>query len=150
MVVVWLVGAWAGADSTPYRPPEGGDRWQYSTVVLKGTEVDKDAKGKAILACNIAETQHRIQLAAENLVKEGTYSVWLVKFDVKKRKTIRQTRVDDPARSLKADLFGKLALASNLSSCPQGRYNQVQVRYHADGNSRDTTKARAALIGKIP
>ncbi|MFQ5809564.1 MAG: hypothetical protein ACE5JM_08090 [Armatimonadota bacterium] len=150
MGAVWIVAAWAWADSAPYTPPEGGDRWQHITVVLEGTDADKDAKGKAILACNTAETQHRIQLAAENLVKEGTYSVWLVRLDADRKKMARQTRIDHRKRALRADVFGKLAFASNLESCPQGKYHQVQIRHHADGMPRNTKDARTVLVGTIP
>ena len=149
VVAVFLTGS-LGWSSTPYTPPEGEDEWQYITVILKGTEVDKDARGKAILACNMAESQHRAQLSAEKIVPRGTYSVWLVKYDAEKKKIVKQTRVDNPKRRLRADRYGKLAFASNLNSCPQGKYTHVYVRYHADGNPRNTKDAKTALKGALP
>ena len=147
--VLWcLAASLAWASSTPYEPPEGGDKWQKVTVALKGTDVDKDAQGNAVLACNIAETQHRIQLAAKNVEANGVYSVWLVKVD--KKKVLRQTRVDDPDRPLKADKHSKLAFASNLDACPQGKYTHVEVRYHEDGDAKNIRGAKTALSGKIP
>jgi len=149
-ILVVLLTAAFGWSSTPYSPPEGGDEWQYSTVILKGTDVDKNATGKAILACNMAETQHRIQLTAQKVVPKGTYSIWLVKYDAEKKKTVRQLRVDNPDRPLKADQYGKLAFASTLRACPQGKYTHVAIRYHADADPRNIKEAKTALKGNIP
>ena len=140
-------GVWAS--SSPYEPPEGGDEWQKITVTLAGTPLDKDAKGKAVFACNTGETFHRVQLQASNLVKSGTYSVWLVKLDNSKKKVLKQLRVDNPNRRLKADRYGKLALASNITACPAGRYDQVQVRYHQDGRPKNVKGATTAAVGDI-
>lgn len=150
LLLLALSAALGWASSTPYNPPEGGDEWQYVTVVLKGTATDADASGKAILACNMAETQHRIQLAAEKLVARGAYSVWLAKYNKDGSKMLSQTRLDDASKRLRADAKGKLAFTANLSACPQGRYTHVVVRYHADGNPRNATKVPAVLLGKMP
>jgi len=149
IAAVLLTGS-MGWSSTPYTPPEGGDEWQYSTVILKGTDVEKEATGKAILACNMAETQHRIQLTAQKVVPNGTYSVCLVKYDAEKDKAVKELRVDNPDRPLKADQYGKLAFASNLETCPQGKYTHVCIRYHVDADPRNTKGAKTALKGVIP
>ena len=98
----------------------------------------------------MAESQHRIQLSTEKVVPKGTYSVWLVKYDAEKNKAVKELRVDNPDRPLKADQYGKLAFASNLDSCPQGKYTHVCIRYHAEGNPRNTKDAKTALKGAIP
>jgi hypothetical protein len=148
LLVLAAVVGWAS--STPYQPPEGGDEWQSVTVVLTGTAADANATGKAVLACNMAESQHRIQLAAQKLVARGTYSVWLAKYSKEGSKLLSQVRVDDSSKRLRADGDGKLALAANLSACPQGRYTHVVVRYHADGNPKRVSNIPAALMGEIP
>jgi len=150
LVVTCLTVSFAWASSTPYEPPEGGDRGQKVEVPLQGTDIAKGAEGTAVLACNMAESQHRIQLAAKGVKGGGVYSVWLVKFDAEKKKVVRQTRVDNPNRALKADKDGKLAFASNLDACPQSRYNRGEVRYHADGNAKNAAGAKAALSGELP
>lgn len=150
IVLIALFIATATWASTPYQPPEGGDQWQSVNVTLKGTSIDRDATGKAVLACNMAETSHRIQLAAKKLVANGVYSVWLVKYNAAGKKIVRQARVDNSARRLKADKYGKLAFASNLKACPQGKYTHIQVRYHADGNPKNVKAAKTALSGKMP
>ncbi len=135
--------------STPYEPPEGGDEWQKVTVVLTGTSEDADAAGKAVLACNMAETQHRIQASAQKLTPRATYSVWLVKLN-DEGKLVRQLRCDNPDRQLRADKNGKLSLAANLPSCPQGKYNMVVVRLHPEGDPKDRTNMVTVMKGAIP
>ena len=150
LMILVLAAAAAWASSTPYEPPEGGDKWQFSTVVVKGTPIDRDAIGKAVLSCNMAETQHRIQLQASKLVPRAVYSVWLVKHDSALKKALKKSRADNPSRRLKADKYGKLAFAANLNACPQGKYDHVVVMLHGDGDPKNVRGAKAALKGKIP
>lgn len=155
-VMVMCVGATSvWGDSTDRTSSEDSDQYRTVTVTLKGTDLDKDAKGKITitLACNIGEGHPRIQLRVEKVVPKATYSLWLLKYDVEKKKIVRQDRIDDPRRILKADQRGKLALTltTNLRPCPHHtEYTHVHIRYHADGNPRNTKDAKTALKGNIP
>jgi hypothetical protein len=146
-LLVALAGA-AGA-SEPYRPPGGGEDWQSVTAVLHGTEVRPGASGTAVLACSLDETQHRIELAAQGVAAGKIHSVWLVKLDAQGA-LVRQLRVDDPDHPLRADGNGNLNFAANLAECPQGKYNVVAVRYHADGDPHNGAGAATVLKGSVP
>lgn len=133
-----------------YAPPEGGGEWIYVTVQLNGTALDTDAVGKAVIACNMTETFHRLQLAAEKLEPNGVYSIWVVKYDLEGKKVLRQLRIDRPDRRTTADRFGKLAFAANVTSCVQSGYSHIEVRLHADKNPRNIAAARTSLMGAMP
>lgn len=150
VIVLTLTMGLVYASSTPYEPPEGGDEWQKSTVMLKGTAHDPDATGKAILACNMDETQHRTQLSGQKLAPGAVYSIWLVQWDSEEDRVVRQMRVDDPKKTLKADRNGKLAFTSNLPTCPQPLYNMVVVREHTDGDSESAANMVTAMKGQMP
>ncbi|NSW55460.1 MAG: hypothetical protein HPY44_05565 [Armatimonadetes bacterium] len=148
MLIALITSSFALAQDS-YEPPEGGGEWSYLTVQLRGTALDTDAVGKAVIACNMTETFHRLQLAAEKLEPNGVYSVWVVKYDLEGKKVLRQLRIDRPDRRTTADRFGKLAFASNVSSCVQTAYSHVEVRLHPDKNPRNIATAKAALMGPI-
>lgn len=148
IVIALSALAWASAQDT-YTPPEGGGQWAYVTIPLKGTALDTDAVGKAVIACNMTETFYRLQLSAAKLEPNGVYSIWVVKYDLEGKKVLRQLRIDRPDRRTTADRFGKLAFTSNVTACVQSGYSHIEVRLHADKNPRNIGAARAAMMGVI-
>jgi hypothetical protein len=144
-----VVLAVCASASEPYRPPGGGDDWQSVTVILQGTDLRPDASGKAVLACKMDETQHRIDLSAQGVFAAKIYSVWLVQLDAQGG-LVTQLRVDNPDHPLRADGQGKISFTSSLAECPEGKYNVVAVRYHADGDPNNGAGAQTILKGSVP
>lgn len=138
----------AFAQSGSYSPPPGGEKGQTVTVSLMGV-ADKDAGGKAVLACNLAETKHGIEVTATKLRPGGVYSIWLSKMD-ENMKVSSEIRADNPKKRTRADKNGKLSFKGSLKECPTGAYNMVEIRFHADGKPANVKGAACAVAGKIP
>jgi len=131
VLVVALAGSMACA-SESYSPPEGG-AWQLARVYLSPTGPFREATGVTVFACNLAETQHRLQLYAEKVRPGALYSVWIVTMDG--NKVASTWEATSRWRPLRADAQGVVAFVSNLPWCPVGR-DVVVVKYHPSGVNR--------------
>ncbi len=116
--------------SESYKPPEGG-AWQMERLYLKATGPFDDATGVVAFACNMAETQHRVQSYIEGVRANSTYTLWLVKMEG--NRVADRHEITSRWRDLRSDKRGVISNISNLPWCPVG-WDVYVVKYHPDND----------------
>ncbi len=132
--------------SESYKPPTGG-QWQRSVVYLVATPQGGNAKGACLLACNLAETEHRAELLARGLNPGGTYTAWLAKW--KAGRIVSARPITSRWRPPHANAQGVLRVTTSLSECP-ATDDQLLVRYHAPGAPTGFEAGVTVLLGDLP
>ena len=129
-LTILLVMCSVAIASESYKPPEGG-AWQMERLYLKPTGPFDDASGVVAFACNMAETQHRVQSYVEEVPANSTYTLWLV--DMDGNKVADRHEITSRWRDLRSDDRGVISNISNLPWCPVG-WDVYVVKYHPDGD----------------
>ena len=131
--------------SESYTPPEGGS-WQMSRLYLKPVGPFGEATGVAVFACNLAETQHRVQVYVTGVRAGALYTMWLVKMDG--NKVVGTYEVTSRWRPVHADVNGVLSFVGNLPWCPMG-HDAFVVKYHPDGERKGFWDGVTVLKGYL-
>lgn len=145
-LVAALLATGLAYPSETYHPPTGG-RWQKSVVYLTAAQPGSHAVGDCLLACNLAETEHRLELYARGLKPGATYTIWLWK--EKTGASVKTRQVTSRWRLAKADARGDLHFTASLAQCPSTA-NALLVRYHAPGQPASFTGGVTVLRGRLP
>ena len=131
--------------SESYKPPEGG-AWQMERLYREATGPFDDATGVVAFACNMAETQHRVQSYIEGVRANSTYTLWLV--DMEGSRVAKTHEITSRWRDLRSDRRGVISNISNLPWCPVG-WDVYVVKYHPDGDPDGWSDGITVLKGYL-
>jgi len=131
--------------SETYKPPEGG-AWQMERLYLKPTGPFRDATGVVAFACNMAETQHRVQSYVRGVRANAVYTLWLV--DMEGGKVANTHEITSRWRDLRSDKRGVISNINNLPWCPIG-WDVYVVKYHPDGDPDGWSDGVTVLKGYL-
>ena len=129
-VTILLLACSLASASESYKPPEGG-AWQVARLYLKPTGLFDDASGVVAFACNMAETQHRVQSYIKGVRPNAAYTLWLVQMDGMKVKNRHE--ITSRWRDVRSDERGVISNINNLPWCPVD-WDAYVVKYHPDGD----------------
>jgi hypothetical protein len=100
-------------------------------LYLEPTGVFEDATGVVAFACNMAETQHRVQSYIEGVRPNSAYTLWLV--DMEGNAIAQKHEITSRWRDLRSDRRGVISNIDKLPWCPVG-WDVYVVKYHPDGD----------------
>lgn len=117
-----------------------GTRWAATQLRMTPEKANPNAAG------TISLSKNSLDITAAGLKPRSVYTVWLVKTTPEKT----EAGAGSPPYMFKTDSQGKGTYRASLAESPFGKWQEVMVVLHPDGNPENMENMVEALTVKVP